>query len=127
MAWSTATVGGIPVDQTLDPETLVERTEVEAECKQQRHEIVQAKGSTPFGMGSVVASICASIALDKRNVKAVSHWQPEYGCCFSLPVVLGRKGIVRNVEVPLNDGERKRIEESVEKLKKQIEFVRTGL
>ncbi|KAK0641840.1 lactate dehydrogenase [Cercophora newfieldiana] len=126
-AWSTATVGGIPIDQTISPEAMTERAELEEQCRQQGRAIVQAKGSTPFGMGSVVASICASIALDKRNVKAVSHWQPEYECCFSLPVVLGRKGIVRNVEVPLNEEEKAKIEESVGTLKKQLELVRRGL
>jgi L-lactate dehydrogenase len=123
-AWNAASIGGVPVDKTLSPEAMADHTEVEQQCREHSQSIVSTKGSTPFGMGSVVASICSSIVLDKRNVKAVSHFQPEFGCCFSLPVVLGREGIVRTVQMPLSDEEKARIAAAAARVKAKMERIR---
>lgn len=121
-AWNAASIGGVPVDKTLLPEAM--SAEVEQQCREHCQSIVSTKGSTPFGMGSVVASICSSIVLDKRNVKAVSYFQPEFGCCFSLPVVLGREGIVRTVQMPLSDEEKARIAGAAARVEAQMDRIR---
>lgn len=122
VAWSSATIGGIPIDKSLPPNTFNE-AELANECKHRSQSIIQAKGATPFGIGSIVASICSSIFLDKRNVRPISHFQPEFGCCFSLPVVLGRKGIVRTIQMPLNGDEKAEIAKSAKRLRGTIEQI----
>lgn len=127
-AWSAASVGGVHVDKSLSAaEFLTTRAEVEQESQQRAQTIVRAKGSMPFGMGSVVASICASIVLDKRNVRAVSHYQPEFGCYFSLPAVLGRGGIVQTVGVPLSAEEAARVADEAARVKAQMDALRKNL
>ncbi|BDD60263.1 hypothetical protein MPDQ_006181 [Monascus purpureus] len=121
VSWSTATIGGVPVDKSL-PDT-IDHKELENECKNRSRSIVRAKGSTPFGIGYVVSSICSSILLDKRNVRPVSHFRPEYGCCLSLPVVLGRQGIVREIDPLLSSSEKKDIAESAKSLKESIDRI----
>jgi L-lactate dehydrogenase len=78
----------------------------------------------PFGSGSAVSSICASILFDKRNVRAVSHYQPDYGCCLSMPVILGRKGIVGTIKMPLSSGEEAAIADSANTLRTTISRIR---
>lgn len=121
-AWSTATIGGVPINKLLGPDTL-DHAELENECKHRSQSIIRAKGATPFGIGSIVSSICTSILFDKRDVRPISHFQPEFGCCFSLPVVLGRKGIMKTIQIPLNGAEKADIAESAKTLREKIERI----
>ncbi|KAK1244131.1 hypothetical protein MKX08_002269, partial [Trichoderma sp. CBMAI-0020] len=120
-AWSTATIGGIPIKESLSKEDVIDRSTLSSECKHRSQSIVRAKGSTPFGIGSVISSICSSITLDKGTVYPISHFQPSFGCCFSLPVVLGKKGIQRKVQMPLTFDEDAQIADSAAALKKLID------
>ncbi|KKK22771.1 hypothetical protein ARAM_003911 [Aspergillus rambellii] len=122
-AWSTATVAGVPLDQAL-PATAYNRSEIVNECKHRSQSIIKAKGAMPLGIGSIVCSICSSILLDKHNVRPVSHFQQEYGCCFSLPVVLGRRGIVQTIQMPLSADEKAHIAESATTLKGTLDRVK---
>ena len=122
VAWSTATIGGVPIDKSLPP-SILNRAELVNECKHRSQSIIQAKGTTPLGIGSIVSSICSSILFDKRNVRPVSYFQPEFGCCFSMPVILGRKGIIRTIEMPLNSAEKANIAESAKTLRGTIDRI----
>ncbi|KAL4781552.1 hypothetical protein BJX76DRAFT_335034 [Aspergillus varians] len=122
VAWSSAAVGGIPLKKALPPETINEKA-LEDDCRHRSRTIIRAKGATPYGIGSIVSRICASVLLDKRNIRSISHFQPEFGCCFSLPVVLGRTGVVHTVHMPLSMDEEERIAESAVTLKKTLERV----
>jgi len=122
VAWSTATVGGIPIDKALAPNTF-DHAELAKECKRRSQTIIQAKGAMPFGIGSIVSSICSSILLDKRNVRPVSHFQPEFGCCLSMPVVLGRNGIIATIQMPLNSDEKVGIAGSAKTLRGTVERI----
>lgn len=122
VAWSTATIAGVPIDKALSPSTL-NQAELEDDCKHRSQSIIQVKGAMPFGIGSTVSSICSSILLDKRYVRPISHFQEKFGCCFSLPVVLGRKGIIRKIQTPLSSEEDADIAKSATTLKGMIERV----
>ncbi|KAL6239211.1 hypothetical protein BDW75DRAFT_153688 [Aspergillus navahoensis] len=74
---------------------------VDDECKHCSRSIVRAKRATTLGIGSTECRICASALLGRHNVRRVSHFQPRYDCWFSLPLVLGRKGVVQILPVPL--------------------------
>ncbi|KAL3484627.1 hypothetical protein BJX62DRAFT_243747 [Aspergillus germanicus] len=122
--WSTATIGGVPLKQALpDPSQDVDRERLARECKSRSRSIVGAKGAMPFGIGSVVSSICTSILEDKRNVQPVSHFQPEFGCCFSLPVVIGRTGIIQGVPAGLSATEENAVVRSAKELKQTLDRV----
>ncbi|KHO00391.1 lactate dehydrogenase [Metarhizium album ARSEF 1941] len=116
-AWSTATVGGVALDKSLRHSNQIDRGKVAQECKDRSESAIRAKGANPFGISSIVCSICSSILLDKRNVRPISCFRPGYGCCFSWPVALGRRGIVRATDVPLNSTERAEIDEAAKRLK----------
>jgi L-lactate dehydrogenase len=120
VAWSTVSIGGVPIDEALPPDTL-NRTELAEQCKLEGQRIIAAKGAIAFGIGSVVSSICSTILLDKRNVCCISHFQPDLGCSLSLPAVLGRKGIIRTISLPLNNEEKAKLFDSAKTLKKTVE------
>jgi len=120
VAWSCASIAGVPIDKAIAPETL-NRVHLAEECKHEAQHIVKAKGSIAFGIGSIVAGICSSILFNKRDVRPVSHFQPDLGCCLSLPVVLGRKGIVHTVHLPLTTGEKAKLQESGDAVKEIVQ------
>jgi len=122
IAWSAATIGGVPIE-SLALNTLLNRAELANECKDRSQSIVRAKGATPFGIGSIVSSICSSILLDRRNVRPISHFQQEFGCCFSMPAVIGRKGVVSTIKVPFDSDERADIAESAKALKEMADRI----
>ncbi|RKK09769.1 hypothetical protein BFJ66_g8703 [Fusarium oxysporum f. sp. cepae] len=122
VAWSTATVAGVPINTSIPP-NILDRVELADECKHWSQSIIRAKGSTPFGLGSIVSSLCASIFLDKRNVRPVSHFQPDFGCYFSLPAVIGKKGVMSTIHMTLDNDEKAHIAKSAKELSETIDWI----
>ncbi|KAM0111948.1 hypothetical protein ACP6JB_002299 [Aspergillus fumigatus] len=112
VAWSTASVHGLPLASAVPGNTF--------EISQA---IIKAKGAMPLGIGAIISMICLSILGDQRHVLPISHFQEEFGCCFSLPVVLGRKGILRTISMPVNGEEWDGIVKSAAALNETIEHV----
>ncbi|KAF5268067.1 hypothetical protein BFJ63_vAg10872 [Fusarium oxysporum f. sp. narcissi] len=122
VAWSAATVAGVPINTSIPP-NILDRVELADECKHWSQSIIRAKGSTPFGLGSIVSSLCASIFLDKRNVRPVSHFQPDFGCYFSLPAVIGKKGVMSTIQMTLDSDEEAHIAKSAKELSETIDWI----
>ena len=85
--------------------------------------MIRVKGSTPLGIGAAISSICSSITNDERNIRPICYMQPEWGCCFSMPAVLGRAGVVKKIDMPLDSAEKMALEQSVKQLKATIENI----
>ena len=120
VAWSTASISGVPLDDAVPPDTF-NKLELANECKHEGQRIIDAKGAIAFGIGSVVARICSSILFDEREVHPISHFQPEFGCCLSLPAVLGRKGITKTIALPLSEEEKRELIESGKVVKEMVQ------
>ena len=69
----------------------------------------------------MTSTICEAIIFDQRHIFPLSHWNENWQCCISLPVVLGRAGVVSTVALPLNDVEGRVFTESAERLKAVID------
>ena len=101
------TVGGIPVSELLDAETLeaiVQRTTVGG------GELVKLMGTSAwYAPGAAAAQMVEAIVKDQRRIFPVCvQLQGEYGinnCYLGVPVVLGKNGIEKIVELNLNDEE----------------------
>ena len=116
MAWSSANCSGVPIAQlfSLDAE---KKKEIEETTAQKAYDIIKHKGFTSYGVAAITVTICESIIFDHRQVLPLSNWQEEWGCCLSLPVILGRAGIISTIPLKLNDEERILIERSAKSLK----------
>lgn len=115
-------IGGIPIAEAMPAESL-DYGKILGECRDRTQLIMQHKGSRPLGIASVVAGTCTSILQDKRNIRPLSHFQPEYGCCFSLPALIGRQGIIGTMHMPLDQEEEAKIDESAKDLKKRLDNI----
>jgi L-lactate dehydrogenase len=130
VAWSLASIGGVPLSSALsssssssssNQEKAIDKNAIAEETKNKATNIIENKGATNYGIGGVAASICKSILFDEKIVRPVSHYQDGLDVCLSMPVVLGRKGVVRSVPMPLNDEEKGLLEKSAKALKEVIE------
>lgn len=83
--------------------------------------IIAAKGCTSYGIGAIATSICKYILFDSRSVRPVSFYQPELGCCLSMPAVVGRKGIIRAMPIELDEAEQAELESCAKGLRAIIE------
>jgi malate dehydrogenase len=120
---SYTSVGGIPIGELLDPasiEELVKRTRTGGA------EIVSLlkTGSAFYAPGASVAKMVEAVIKDeKRLFPASAFLRGEYGLrdiFLGVPVIMGRNGVERIVELPLTDAERKALEASAEAVRKGL-------
>ncbi|EUC45299.1 hypothetical protein COCMIDRAFT_95997 [Bipolaris oryzae ATCC 44560] len=123
IAWSSATIGTTPLSLALPPSTLTEdfKASISAHTRGAAGAIIAAKGCTAFGIGNIAASICKYILFDSRSVRPLSFYQPELGCCLSMPAVIGRKGIIRAMPIQLDASEQAQLEACAKGLRGVIE------
>jgi L-lactate dehydrogenase len=119
VAWSAAMVDDTPLDKALPP-TALDRDDVYNECENRKQKMIRGKGKMSLGVGSLVARICQAIISDNGSVCLISHFQPNWGCCFSLPAVLGKGGIIKTLEMPLSSSESEDLEKSLRDLKDRL-------
>jgi malate dehydrogenase len=113
------TVSGIPVTELIAEDKLnaiIERT------KSGGGEIVKLLGTSAwYAPGTAAAQMVESILRDQKRIFPVCTWlQGEYGLkdiYLGVPVVLGRKGIERIIELQLNDAEKALLVESAKAVK----------
>lgn len=102
------TVGGIPVTEMISEDKLdaiVERT------KKGGGELVKLMGTSAwYAPGSAAAQMAEAIVKDQRRVFPVCvQLTGEYGidnCYLGVPVILGKNGIEKIIELDLNDDEK---------------------
>lgn len=109
-------VGGIPVTQLIDEESLdkiIERT------RKGGGELVKLMGTSAwYAPGAAAALMVEAIVKDQRTIVPVcAYLNGEYGMkdlYLGVPVVLGKNGIEKIIEVDLNDEEQKMLSDSAE-------------
>jgi malate dehydrogenase len=102
------TVGGIPVTELIDADKLdaiVERTKVGG------GELVKLMGTSAwYAPGAAAAQMVEAIVKDQRRVFPVCiKLEGEYGiddCYLGVPVILGKNGIEKVIELDLNEDEK---------------------
>jgi malate dehydrogenase len=116
-------VGGIPITQLLsapEVDALVKRTRTGGA------EIVGLlkTGSAFYAPGASAAKMVEAIIKDeKRLIPASAYLRGEYGyrdIFLGVPVILGRNGVERIVELPLTEGEKKALDASAEAVRKGV-------
>lgn len=113
------TVSGIPVTELISAEKLdeiIERTKFGG------GEIVKLLGTSAwYAPGAAAAQMVEAVVRDQKRIFPVCAWlQGEYGLkdiYIGVPVVLGKNGIEKIIELDLNDAEKELLKESAEAVK----------
>ncbi len=120
VALKDADIGGVPLEKFpgLDKgiiETLAKK------ARDKAYEIIKCKGSTYYGVATCVAAYCENILFNQRRVMPVSCFVERLGVTFSLPCVIGQKGIEQIIDIPLDQKETEQLEASAQVLKTVFE------
>jgi L-lactate dehydrogenase len=128
--WSSATVGGTPILDVRGPAgERVHEGELDGLLDEVRHaayKIIAGKGATNLAIGLATARIVRAIARDERAVLPVSVRTELDGIgpvCLSVPSVVGRAGVLAQLNVPLSDAERKGLAASAAAIRTVIDTV----
>jgi malate dehydrogenase len=117
------TVSGVPITELLPPET-IER--INDRTRKAGTEIVNLlkTGSAYYAPGSAVAEMVEAIVRDKKRLMPCSVLlKGEYGLndvFIGVPVILGKNGVERIVELKLTEEELKALHQSAEEVRKGI-------
>lgn len=126
--WSCATVSGIPLKEFCRSSCLncgMEKLhEMYNDVKNSAYDIIEAKGATYYAIAEAVRRIVDAIVHDEDSVLPVSSLiNDHYGLndvCLGVPSVVGRTGIKRILDLPLDEAEYKALHESASKMKEII-------
>jgi malate dehydrogenase len=121
------TVGGIPVTELIAADKLhaiIERT------KKGGGEIVNLLGTSAwYAPGAAAAQMVEAIVRDQKRVFPVCAWlDGEYNLkniYMGVPVILGKNGIEKIIELKLNEEETKLMNESVVAIKEVMNVLDT--
>jgi malate dehydrogenase len=119
------TVSGIPVTELIDEEKLnaiVERT------KKGGGELVNLMGTSAwYAPGAAAAQMVEAIVRDQKRIFPVCSWLTgEYGLkniYLGVPVVLGKNGIEKIIELDLNDAEKELVKNSAAAVKEVMDVL----
>lgn len=127
--WSHANVAGVNLEnflkdnRNLSEEELVKLFE---SVRDAAYSIINKKGATFYGIAVALTRITKAILNDENAVLPLSVFQEgQYpgveGIFIGQPAVIGANGIVRPVNIPLNDAEQQKMKASADQLKDIIE------
>jgi L-lactate dehydrogenase len=130
-AWSAASVAGVGLkDYCASVGEYLDFDELLGQVRGAAPEIVRHKGYTSFAIASCVTRICEAILRDEHTVLPVSTMlKGQYGISdvyLSLPCVVGRRGVERIIELPLDEEERAGLHASAEVLRQSLISLRSG-
>ena len=121
-AVSTANIAGVPMSKKLDsdPEYAERIEKIFEDTRDAAYSIIDAKGSTSFGIGMGLARITAAVIQNQDVALPVSAYlQGEYGVedlYIGTAAVINRSGIVRAIELQLSEHEKERFDASAKTL-----------
>jgi malate dehydrogenase len=116
-----ACVSGIPITTLLSKEQI---DKIVHQTITSGADVIKLKGSTIYAPAAVIAMMADAVIKGRNRVMSVSTCPSgEYGCSdysIGVPVVLGRNGIERIIELKLSDESKQRFEKSIAAIKQAV-------
>ncbi len=116
-----ASVSGIPITTLLTKDQIAK---IIHQTINSGADVIKLKGSTIYAPAAVIAMMADSILKGRNRVMSVSTCPSgEYGCSnysIGVPVVLGKNGVERIIELELASESKQRFEKSIETIKTAV-------
>ena len=132
---SHVTIGGIAFDEAddyLEPtRNIKDPDEVKKSIVSAAYEVLNGKGWTNAGVAQSAITMAKAVLLDERSVyPASTTLHGQYGhdgdVALSMPCIIGREGIIKQLPVTLNDWETTKLQESIAFIKATMVDAKTG-
>ena len=118
--WSNANIAFKKITEYFSNEDL---KNIEEEVRNSAYEVIKRKGSTSYGIGTCMVRITSAILEDKKIILPASSYDKRLGICISTPTIVGRRGAQDKIDIPLDENEKKKFNESVNVIKEAISKV----
>lgn len=127
--WSSANISGVDISSfcrdccsECDPTSFKPLFE---DVRDAAYRIIDAKGATFYAIAESVRRIVTAIVKDEQTILPVStlvggHYGID-GVCMGIPCIVGRNGIEKVLEIPLNEKEETLLRESARSLHEVID------
>ncbi|KAJ2235113.1 hypothetical protein H4R99_008149 [Coemansia sp. RSA 1722] len=114
--WSAARIGGRPL---LDHPKMkdINLDDIYTNIQRKAYEIINAKGSTYFGIGICAATLAEALLNNTSQVFPVVNYVESFGCYMSWPAAIGSDGVEQSFDVKLNDVESKKLDVAINAIK----------
>ena len=124
-AWSSAHIAGVPLrDYCKGLDEYFDFNDLLLRVRRAAPEIIKHKGYTSTAIASCVTRICEAILRDEHTILPVSTMMTgQYGIrgvYLSLPCIVGRRGVERVIELPLDEEERAGLRASAAVLQRTV-------
>ena len=116
-----SSISGIPLQVFIDKS---DSDEIYNKTKQVAADVIKLKGATVYAPGNAVATMVESVVKDKKKLLPLSAYlDGQYGVkdvCIGVPAVVGKKGIEKIIELPLDDFEKNEFLNGVKGVKEAV-------
>jgi malate dehydrogenase len=120
-----ATVTGIPITTLLTKQQI---NKIIHQTITSGADVIKLKGATIYAPAAVIALMADAVLRGRNRVMSVSTCPSgEYGCSdysIGVPVVLGKDGIEKIIELKLSQESQQRFDKSVATIKKAIKMLK---
>jgi L-lactate dehydrogenase len=128
LAWSPVAVGGIPLSMYCRETGISinedDKRRIDEGVRRAAHHIIAGKKATYYGIGSALARIVQAILGDQRAILSVCTRLEEVDgvrdVTLSLPHLVGGRGIIGALPLPLDAGEQSRFKASATVIRQAI-------
>lgn len=127
-AWSHANIGGLNFSEWNSPNGKIcekRMNEIFERVRDEAYYIIERKGATYYGIATALTRIVKAILNDEKSILPLSvYLNGQYGLSdiyIGIPAIVGKKGIIQVVEMPLSDDEQEKLEKSAKKLRDAME------
>jgi len=129
LAWSSATVGGMPLADFAQARGLsldtTEQQRIDEATRYAAYAIIEGKGATYYGVGAAIARLVEVILNDRRSLLTVctpiDQIEGVQDVTLSLPRLVGAEGVLATFQPPLAEGERRALRASAQAIRALIE------
>ena len=118
--WSNANVAFKKITDYLSQEEL---DKIENDVRNSAYEVINRKGATCYGIGSCMVRITNAILEDKKIILSVSSYDKDLDVCVSTPTIVGKVGVSEKINMPLNEEEKIKFNNSINVIKEAINNV----
>lgn len=123
--WSSANIASIPLHEwpRTGPHalTIPDREIIAKDVVNSAYKIIEGKGATNYAVGLACTRIIEAVLRDENRVLPVSSLLTDYrgvsDVCLSVPSVVGASGVIRTLDVPMDEFEVARLQASAEKIR----------
>lgn len=118
-AWSTVKVMDQPVEE-LAKKSGLNLDQINEDVRMGGFTVFDGKGYTNYGISTAAVRLSLAILNDARIELPVSNYREEYGVYLSYPAIVGRDGILKQLQLDLPQEELDKLHYSADYIKKNL-------